>query len=121
MDGNDSAFGEACSALALRWGVKPVAGGPGANDYALLLEVLTERVSYLMMHRNQKLMSSLYVLDVSERRYNDAMAAGTHAARAAALARAILERETEKIASRRKYAAAPREGLREDSGKRDEK
>lgn len=111
MPENESVIQETCNALAERWDIRPQDKEGAATDYDLLLEVLTERVSYLMTYRNQKLMASLYVLDISERRYNDAMSASTHADRAAALARAILERETEKIASRRKYAAAPREGI----------
>lgn len=114
MPENDADFAEACHTLALRWGVPERTDTTGPSDYDVLLDVLTERVGHLMLNRHQKLMSSLYVLDISERRYNEAMSASSHAARAAALARAILERETEKIASRRKYAAAPREGLAGD-------
>lgn len=108
-DGED--YAEACQVLATRWGVVPAVHAQAHGDYAYLLDELTERVSHLMLHRNQKLMASLYILDISERRYNAAMEAPNHAARARALAQAILERETEKIASRRKYAAAPRPGL----------
>jgi Mn-containing catalase len=114
MPENEGEFAEACHALAQRWGVPERTDASGPSDYDMLLEVLTERVGHLMLNRHQKLMSSLYVLDISERRYNEAMSASNHAARAAALARAILERETEKIASRRKYAATPREGLAEE-------
>ncbi len=111
MPESDPVLAETCLALSERWDIR-LEDDPGASsDYELLLDVLTERVSHLMMHRNQKLMASLHILDISERRYKAAMSAPTHADRAAALARAILERETEKIASRRKYAAAPREGL----------
>lgn len=111
MPENDAVIAETCQALAARWDIRPKDETGAETDYELLLEVLTERVSHLMTYRHQKLMASLYILDISERRYNAAMSAPTHAARAAALARAILERETEKIVSRRKYAAAPREGL----------
>lgn len=111
MPESDADYGEACRALSARWGVAPRAGDTGGGDYAYLLEVLTDRVSHLLAHRHQKLMASLYILDVSERRYNEAMSGKTHADRAAALARVILERETEKIASRRKYAKPMHEGL----------
>jgi len=104
-------YAEACQALALRWGVDLPTVQEGPSDYAVLLDELTERVSHLLLHRHQKLMASLYILDISERRYRAAMDAETHAERAHELARAILERETEKIASRRKYAAAPQAGL----------
>lgn len=103
---------EARQALAMRWGVQTRGGAAGdESDYELLLEVLTERVAHLLAHRHQKLMASLYILDISERRYNEAMKGVTHLERAARLARAILERETEKIHSRRKYAARPQDEL----------
>lgn len=105
MPENDPQLAQTALVLADRWGVALPPGAAGPTDYDYLLEVLTERVSHLMTYRHQKLMASLYVLDVSERRYRAAMDAPTHAERAAALARAILERETEKIASRLKYAA----------------
>ena len=98
---------EARQILATRWGVQAQGGVGEPSDYDLLLEVLTDRVGNLLAHRHQKLMASLYILDISEQRYNDAMNAPTHLKRAERLARAILERETEKIASRRKYAARP--------------
>lgn len=106
-----SDYAEACEALALRWGVDLPAVQDKSSDYAMLLEELTGRVSHLLLHRHQKLMASLYILDISERRYRAAMEAETHAERAYALAQAILERETEKIASRRKYSAAGQPGL----------
>ena len=107
----DADCAAACQALALRWEMDPPAVQEGPSAYAVLLEELAERVSFLLLHRHQKLMASLYILDISERRYRAAMAAETHAERAHELALAILERETEKIASRRKYSAAPQSGL----------
>jgi len=96
---------ETHAALAQRWGVPERNAGTDESDYAYLLEVLTERVHGLMLRNSQKLMTALYILDVSERRYRDAMSGRDMASRAKALARVILERETEKIISRRKYAA----------------
>ena len=104
-------FKEAQHALTQRWGVPAAQDSSGDTDYELLLEVLTQRVSHLMLHRNQKLMASLYILDIEEDRYNLAMRGANHQQRATSLARAILERETEKIHSRRKYAARPQSEL----------
>lgn len=93
---------EAQALLVREWQIAPREGV--RLDYALLLEELQERVLYLLRYNPQKLMTAIYILDVSERRYAVAMDQPTMEDRAWDLARAILERETEKIATRRKYA-----------------
>ena len=87
-------------ALVERWNVRPDA----ESDWEILLEALAERILGLLRDNPDKLFSALYVLDISERITREAMAAPTIQDKAAALAKAILDRETQKIATRRKYA-----------------
>ncbi len=88
-------------ALVERWNVRPDAGG----DWDILLEALAERILGLLQNNPGRLFSALYVLDISERVSSEAMAAHKMPDQARALAKAILDRETQKIATRRRYAA----------------
>jgi tRNA A37 N6-isopentenylltransferase MiaA len=80
---------------------------PEEGNQDLLLEALAERIESLLETDKPKLMRALYILDVTEKRYKAAIARPTVSEAALALAQAVLDRETEKIASRRKYAQAP--------------
>ena len=82
-------------------------GSAGASAWEAVLEELQERVMHLLRYNPRKLMSALYILDDSERRYLAALDQPTMEDRALDLARAILERETEKIETRRRYAQPP--------------
>lgn len=96
------------SAAARRWGIAAAPAGRSA-DYSWLLGELTERIHHLLRHNPEKLMNSLYVLDVSETRYVEAMSAPALADKAARLAEAVLDRESEKIASRLRYRRSKRD------------
>jgi hypothetical protein len=90
--------------LVANWGVVPVRQAEEDLNWNLLLEALAERIVWLLRHDSAKLVNAMYVLDISEGRYANAMGEPTTEAKSLALARAILERESEKIAMRRKYA-----------------
>lgn len=91
-------------ALVTQWEMAPLGVSPYDLNRQLLLEALSERILYLLQYRPQKLLSALYILDVSETTYNQAMEQDTMEDRAWALAEAIYDRETEKIKMRRKYS-----------------
>lgn len=93
-------------ALVAQWGIV-AASGP--DDWEVLLEALTQRVGHLLLHNPNKLLTALYILDISEKRYLQALDQPTHLDRAHDLARAILERETEKIRTRQRYGKPPDE------------
>ncbi len=93
-------------ALVDQWQVAPLGLSPYDLNRQLLLEALCERILYLLQYRPQKLLSSLYILDIGENTYNRAMEQDTMQDRAWALAEAIYDRETEKIELRRKYSAS---------------
>jgi hypothetical protein len=87
--------------LVERWHVKSDAG----SDWNILLEALAERILGLLRDNPDRLYSALYVLDISEKVTREAMNAPSMQDKACALAKAILDRETQKIATRRKYSA----------------
>ncbi|MBI2422426.1 MAG: hypothetical protein HYV27_06330 [Candidatus Hydrogenedentes bacterium] len=91
-------------AVAARWGISRSEAEARAGDYAWLLEELSGRIQHLLCGNMDKLMRTLYVLDIPEERYQAAMGAATLAEKARRLAEAVLERETEKIAARERYA-----------------
>lgn len=93
--------------LAANWRIVPPTGEAQDAEWEFLLEALAERILHLLRNNQQKLMSALYILDIPERRYTDAMKMDSMDERARGLAVAILERETEKIVSRKRYATRP--------------
>jgi len=99
--GDTGLLADTRDALVERWQVHSDAG----SDWDILLEALAERILGLLRDNPDRLLSALYVLDISERVYREAMGAPTMPDKAVTLAKAILDRETQKIATRRKYAA----------------
>lgn len=91
-------------ALVDHWQIERRGASPYDLNRQLLLEALSERIRYLLLYRHEKLLSSLYILDIGEQAYSDAMAQDTMDDRAWALAEAVYARETEKIRMREKYA-----------------
>ena len=93
-------------ALVDQWQMAPLGLSPYDLNRQILLEALAERILYLLQYKPQKLLSALYILDVGEGAYTQAMEQDTMQDRAWALAVAIYDRETEKIRTRQKYSAA---------------
>ncbi len=102
MDGSILQATEA--ALVEQWKIAPLGLSPYDLNRQLLLEALFERILYLLVYRPQKLLSALYILDVGEDSYTQAMDQDTMEDRAWALAVAIYDRESEKIRLRKKYS-----------------
>lgn len=90
--------------MAHYWQVALKTPAGAQTDYDGILEALQERVLQLLRDNPRKLMTALYILDIPESRYTAAMDQPTMDDRAWELARAILERESEKIITRRRYA-----------------
>lgn len=68
-----------------------------------LVSDLAERVEWLMKHDYERLLNAIYLLDVPERRFHEAVRSRPTGAAARRLAEAILERERQKFESRRRY------------------
>lgn len=90
--------------LEANWQVALGGISPFDINRQLLLEALSERILDLLRNRPEKLLSALYILDIGEKAYQQAMEQDTMQDRAWALAVAVYERETEKIRMREKYA-----------------
>ena len=99
------------AALVAQWQMAPLGVSPYDLNRQIILEALSERILYLLQYRPQKLLSALYILDVGEEAYNQAMGQDTMKDRAWALAVAIYDRETEKIRLRRKYSSPEADDL----------
>lgn len=94
----------ACRALRENWQVEIGGVSPFDLNRQMLLEALAERILDLLRNKPEKLLSALYILDIGERVYQQAMEQDTMQDRAWALAVAVYDRETEKIRLREKYA-----------------
>lgn len=68
-----------------------------------IVESLRRRVAFLLKHDRPRLISSLYLLDVSESKAQEALACVLPDESAAKLADCILEREIQKVETRKKY------------------
>jgi len=88
-------------AVVQAWNTADVAEDALSAD--AILEALTKRVASLIRHDIDRLFAALYLIDVSEDRFDKANILSTGEAGAGALARAILDREIEKMESRKKY------------------
>jgi len=72
-----------------------------------LYNAIKERVAYLLETSPELLMSSLYRLDVLEVKINAVLAPNSPVAPIEGLARLILERQKERIATKKKYKTDP--------------
>jgi len=106
-NGDRENFVETRAVLVANWGVVPDTGTGEDLNWKLLREALAERIAWLLRYNPDKLVNAMYVLDVSESRYGRAMQERSTEAKSLALAQVILERESEKIAMRKKYARQP--------------
>lgn len=107
MDIVPEEFSDLQRSVALAWRI----GGPPEQlqDIDTLLEALADRVAHLLHHDFPRLLNAMYLLDVAEERFNEALAHANPAARARRVAEVILEREIEKARSRERYRRS-REG-----------
>jgi len=83
------------------WNTAGVAEDALSED--AILEALTKRVASLIRYDIDRLFTALYLIDVSEERFDKASILSKGEASACELARAILDREIEKMESRKKY------------------
>lgn len=113
-----SLIAAAAQALESNWRVELGGVSPFDLNRQLLLEALSERILELLRDRPGKLLSALYILDIGEAVYQQAMEQDTMQDRAWALAVAVYDRETEKIRLREKYAREYHRDVIEDSDAR---
>ena len=78
-----------------------------------LLEALANRVGGLMDSDINRLMTAMYTLDIDELRFADAMRLPGKDMAARAVAELILEREIQKMETRRQYEAERKKSIEE--------
>ncbi len=91
-------------ALVQQWGIWAIEGKRIARD--AILDELARRVDFLLKHDFDRLMSCMYTIDVAEQRFSEALKLPEKDKPARAIAQLILEREIEKMESRKRYARA---------------
>ena len=94
--------------IAHELAVSLCAGGlltPSAEpgDWETVRRALEDRIRTLLQTDPARLTRAMYLLDVSERRFAEAMDQPTQEDRAFALSLAVMERESEKIRTRLRY------------------
>jgi len=105
-------------ALVTNWNIA-LSGDAAENlNWQLLLDALEERILNLLERNPQRLLTAVYLLDISESRYNEAMSGANLRDNARSLAQVILERESAKIAMRRRYHESA-SGSGPDLGRKD--
>lgn len=68
-----------------------------------LLNYLSDAIAYMIEHKLDFLLSLLYRLDVSERKINEALLPGNTEDAPNALAKLVLERQKQRVATKRAY------------------
>lgn len=86
--------------LQKNWDLTP----PVDMDWETLRQALVLQLGHMMAHDVERLVQSMYRLDVSEPKFHAAMALPTAEERAQALANVVLEREMLRVATWRKYS-----------------
>jgi len=88
-------------ALVQQWGIWPV--GEKRIAWDALVQELGRRVEFLLKHDFERLMSCMYMVDISEQRFSEAIKLPEEDKPARVIAELILEREVQKMESRKRY------------------
>ena len=91
---------KAASLLQKNWDLLP----PSDLDWESLLAALRVQMEHMLMNDFERLVQSMYRLDVAESRFQLALALPSVPERAAALATIVLDRELQRLATWRKYS-----------------
>lgn len=100
-------------ALVANWQIMLAGDAPEDLNWQLLLDALEERILSLLERNPHRLLTAVYLLDIPETRYQGAMSGSNLRDNARALAQVILERESAKIAMRRRYQDSVSRGDRD--------
>lgn len=88
-------------ALVQQWGIWPL--GEKCIAWDALVQELGRRVEFLLKHDFERLMSCMYMVDISEQRFSEAIKLPEEDKPARVIAELILEREVQKMESRKRY------------------
>ncbi len=73
------------------------------NAFDRLLEYLTKQVNYLLDHDLNRLLNALYRIDIPEQKTKELLQNSKQGEIASGIARAIIQREKQKVITRQKY------------------
>lgn len=90
-------------ALSHTWQLRRAGGDNLIEQPDPLLAVLRERITELLREDMQTLLTAMYRLDIPERKFEQAMALSNTDAIAEALARIVLDREVQRLQTRKQY------------------
>lgn len=90
-----------------------IADGGGAGEEALF-RMLSERIAWLLEHNMEYLLSLLYRNDVAEEKIHRALSPAEPTPANEALARLVLERQKERIATRKRFGRQDNPEVDED-------
>ncbi|MBI1224413.1 MAG: hypothetical protein GC192_04170 [Bacteroidetes bacterium] len=79
-----------------------------------IFEMLCDRISYLIEHNMEYLMSLLYRNDVLEHKIHDALSPGNPEPANVALANLVMERQRQRMETKKKYGSQRSEEVDED-------
>ncbi|MDH5367029.1 MAG: hypothetical protein OEW67_08590 [Cyclobacteriaceae bacterium] len=74
------------------------------NILSDLKEQLTKIISFLLDKDLQRLLNAMYRIDISEQKFKEALAINPPSEVASAIAQLIIDRELQKVITRRKYS-----------------
>lgn len=75
----------------------------GDNGFDRLEDFLTNQVNYLLDHDLNRLLNAMYRIDIPEQKTKELLQSSTQGEIARNIARAIIEREKQKVFTRQKY------------------
>lgn len=85
-----------------------------APSEAELFQMLCDRISWLIEHNMEYLMSLLYRNDVLERKIHDALSPANPEPANVALAKLVMERQRQRLATKKQYGSQRSEEVDED-------
>ena len=85
-----------------------------APSEEMLFEMLCDRISYLIEHNMEYLMSLFYRNDVLEQKIHDALSPGNPEPANIALARLVMERQRQRLATKKLYGKQAADEVEED-------
>ncbi len=88
-------------ALVQQWGITPL--GEERIAWEALMKELSRRIDFMLKHDFERLMSSMYMIDVPEQSFSEAVKLPEQDNAARAIAELIIEREAQKMESRKRY------------------
>ena len=99
MENPDEILAETAVSLAKNWGLPEDAG----TDWETVIRILAARIREMLAFEMETLANAMYRIDVNEAKFHTALSLDSEEKRAFRIAELVVEREREKIITRKKY------------------